>query len=83
MKNSIYLVVERSVGPLLDARLFLFIANLNHHAGINVVPNKLPGFRYIDGNLRDKQTRMTPSFNSDYFTVKNDNVVKVWVKFWI
>lgn len=49
-----YLVVKRSVGSFFDRRLFLFIANLNHHAGVNVFPHKLSGFCDIDGNLQDK-----------------------------
>lgn len=45
------LIVKRSVGPLFDGSLLLLIPDLDHHAGVDVLPHQLPGFCDVDGNL--------------------------------
>lgn len=49
--SSFYLVVKGSVGRFLHRRLFLLIADLDHHAGVDVFSHQLPALRDVNGNL--------------------------------
>lgn len=51
---AVYLIVKRGIGPLFNRSLFLFISDLNNHAGVNVFPNQLSGFCDVNGNLENK-----------------------------
>lgn len=49
--SSFYLVVKGSVGRFLHRRLFLLIAHLDHHAGVDVFSHQLSGLCDVNGNL--------------------------------
>lgn len=56
-----YLVVKRSVGSLLDGRLFFLVTNLDHDTGVDVLTHQLPGLGDVDGDLQEQNNKRDAS----------------------
>lgn len=53
--SSSHLIVKGSVGSLFDCCLFLFVANLNHDTGVDVLTNQLLGLCDVNCNLHTQK----------------------------
>lgn len=57
MREPSYLVVKRSVGSLLDGRLFFLVTDLDHDTGVDVLTHQLPGLGDVDGDLQEQNNK--------------------------